>query len=333
MAVFIDALGTVTPVATVNVYSQVSGRVMSVEYREGQMVEEGQVLAKIDSRPTEAQLAQARGALARDRAALEQSKTNLKRYQDAYKERAISAQTVYDQQATLNQNEGTVSNDEATVRYYEVQLDYCTIRAPIGGRIGLRLVDAGNTIFSGSSTVVATITQIDPITVVFSVAEDHLPKLNLSQDGKAAVVELYDRTLTKKLAEGALSAIDNQVDTATGTLRLRAQFENKNGKLFPNQFVNARLQVDKITDAKLIPTVAIQYNGQQAFVYTIGADKKVTLHNITVLNSEGERSAITDLNAGDTVVTSNFDRLTDGATVNVGPSPGAPNGMHGQPPK
>ncbi|ADV83444.1 efflux RND transporter periplasmic adaptor subunit [Terriglobus saanensis] len=320
MDIFLDALGTVTPLATVNVYSQVSGRVLAVNYREGQMVHKGQVLVEIDPRPTEAQLQQAQGSLARDRALLDQARVNLRRYQEALKERAIAEQTVFDQSATVRQYEGTVANDEGQVKYYEVQLSYSHIIAPISGRIGLRLVDTGNTIFSGSSTTIATITQLNPITVVFSVAEDHLPKIQQkTRPSQAALtVAIYDRSQSNRLTTGKLLTLDNQVDTSTGTVRLRAQFDNASASLYPNQFVNARLQVDTLQNAKLVPTGAVQYNGQQAFVYLVKQDSSVALRNITVLNTEGGQSAIEGLTTGDTVVTSNFDRLTDGAKVTVG---------------
>lgn len=320
MDIYLDALGTVTPLATVNVYSQVSGRVLAVNYREGQIVHKEQILVEIDPRPIEAQLQQAQGSLARDRAQLDQARTNLQRYQEALKDHAISEQTVFDQSATVKQYEGTVTNDEGQVKYYQVQQSYCHIVAPITGRIGLRLLDTGNTIFSGSSTTIATITQVDPITVVFSVAEDHLPKIQEKAKSNRAglMVALYDRSQTTKLSTGRLLTLDNQVDTSTGTVRLRAQFDNRTESLYPNQFVNARLQVDTLENAKLVPTGAVQYNGQQAFVYIVKSDSTVGLRNITVLNTEGGQSAIDGLNVGDSVVTSNFDRLTDGAKVSVG---------------
>ena len=321
MDIYLDALGTVTPQATINVYGQVSGRVLSVNYREGQIVTKGQVLAEIDPEPTKAQLRQSMGSLMRDRATLEQAKTNLHRYQEALKEKAVAEQTVFDEQATVRQTEGTVENDEGSVQYYKVQLSYCHIVAPITGRIGLRLIDKGNILFSGSSTTVATITQIDPITVVFSLAEDHVPQLQQRLASAGGLkVDVYDRAQAVKLTTGKLLTFDNQIDTTTGTVKLRALFSNTQGKLFPNQFVNARLQVNTLQNGKLIPTSAIQYNGQQAFVYLIKADNTAALTNITVTNSEQSSSAIEGLSVGQNIVTSNFDRLQDGAKVMV---PGA----------
>ena len=322
MPIFIDALGTVTPQQTVNVYSQVTGRVNSVNYREGQIVKAGDTLIEIDQRPTEAQLQQAEGSLKRDKATLDQAGINLKRYEDAYSEKALAQQTVFDQQASQRQSQGTVQNDEGLVNYYKVQLSYYKIIAPLTGRIGLRLIDPGNTVFSGSSTTIATITQLSPITSVFSIAEDHLPRVqdrfNKTPDG--LVVDLFDRSQTKKLATGKLITLDNQVDTSTGTVRLRAIFDNSDAALFPNQFVNARLQVDVLQNAKLIPTIAVQYNGQQAFVYVLKPDNTVKLQNITVVNAEQKDVAIEGLDPQTTVVTSNFDRLSDGAKVAIAPA-------------
>jgi membrane fusion protein, multidrug efflux system len=330
MDVFLDALGTVTPVATVNVYSQVSGSVLKVYYREGQIVRKGQPLVEIDPRPLQAQLEQAQGSLVRDRSALEQDRINLKRYEDAYAQKAIPEQTVFDQQATVQQAEGTVSNDEGQVNYYKVQLTYCHIVSPISGRIGLRLIDAGNTIFSGSGSTIATITQLDPITTVFSIAEDHLAevKKQMALQKSGLLVDLYDRSLTQKLATGKLLTLDNQVDTTTGTVRYRALFNNASGALFPNQFVNARLEVSQLQNAKIVSTPAIQYNGQQAFVYQLDSNNTAHIHNVTVINTEGAKSAIEGLNVGDRVVTSNFDRIQDGSTVTIAGQggPGAPNG-------
>lgn len=332
MNIYLDALGTVTPLQTVNVYSQVSGRLDAVHYREGQMVRKGDPLVEIDPRPYEAQLKQAQGTLTRDRALVDQARANLKRYQEALKENAIAEQTVADEEATLKQNEGTVQNDEGTVEYDQVQLSYCRIAAPISGRIGLRLVDPGNTIFSGSSSTIATITQLNPITVVFSIAEDHLGQLQQQlSKRKALQVDLFDRGQLNKLTTGKLLTLDNQVDTSTGTVRLRAEFDNAKNQLFPNQFVNARLVVDTLQQAHLIPTVAVQYNGQQAFVYVVKADKTAALTKITVLGSAQSKSAVDGLEVGDTVVTSNFDRIQDGAAVSVAAEGAMGGGMAGPP--
>lgn len=335
MPIFIDALGTVTPLQTVNVYAQVTGRVLTVNYREGQIVKKGDVLVEIDRAPTEAQLQQAEGSLKRDKATAEQAEINLRRYREAYAEKAIAEQTVFDQQAALQQSQGTVQNDEGSVNYYKAQLSYYRIVAPLTGRIGLRLVDPGNTVFSGSSTTIATITQVTPITAVFSIAEDHLDRVReqFAKHPDGLTVNLFDRSQTKKIASGKLITLDNQIDTSTGTIKLRAIFDNGDGVLYPNQFCNARLLVDVLEHAKLVPTVAIQYNGQQAFVYVAKPDNTVKLTNITVLQQEEKSSAVDGLDPSATVVTSNFDRLTDGAKITIAP-PGKgppPDGDAGSP--
>lgn len=319
MDLYLDALGTVTPLQTVNVYSQVSGQVLAVNYREGQMVRKGQSLVEVDPRTAEAQLQQAEGSLARDRSLLAQARSNLTRYQAAVKEHAVSDQTVSDQQALVSQYEGSVLNDEGSVQYYKVQLDYYHITAPASGRIGLRLVDAGNTIFSGGSNTLATITQLDPITVVFSVAEDHVQQVmkQIATSRQGLKVTVFDRSQQNNLATGKLMTLDNQVDTTTGTVKLRAEFANPNGVLFPNQFVNARLDIGQLVNTILIPTVAVQYNGQQAFVYVVKADSTVALRNVNVLNSQQALTAVEGLQAGEKVVTSNFDRLQEGAKVEL----------------
>ena len=318
MDVYLDALGTVTPLQTIDVYSQVTGRVLAVAYREGELVRKGQLLVTLDAGPIQAQLDQAQGSLVRDRALLEQARVNLQRYQEARQQNAIAEQTVSDQQSLVRQDEGTVQNDQGSVQYYRAELAYYQIHAPITGRVGLRLVDAGNTVFSGSTTALATLTQLDPMTVVFSVAEDHIPKIQQQLAARAGLrVDLYDRTQTRQIATGKLLTLDNQVDTSTGTVKLRAQFSNAQDQLFPNQFVNARLQVDTLRDARIVPTVAVQYNGQQAFVYRIKTDGTVALQNIRVVNSNQDETAVEGLELGDSVVTGNFDRLQDGSRVMV----------------
>jgi multidrug efflux system membrane fusion protein len=330
MNIYIDALGTVTPEHTANIYSQISGRVLAVNYSEGQLVHQGQSLIEVDPQPYEALLGQAKGALTRDRAALEQARTDAQRYEEAYKRNALAQQTVFDQQSLVKQYEGSVQNDESTIKYDEVQLSYCHITAPFSGRIGLRLVDPGNTIFAGSSNTLAVITQLDPITVVFSIAEDYLTEIQQQlRKTPTLKVELYDRAQTQKLATGRLLTLDNEIDTTTGTVKLRALFSNPNGTtLFPNQFVNARLLVKTLNAALQVPTVGIQYNGQQAFVYLLNPDSTVSIHNITVTHESTPKSAIEGLNAGQTIVTSNFDRLQDGAKVMTGPpATGRPGGQ------
>jgi multidrug efflux system membrane fusion protein len=328
MDIYLDALGTITPQNTVNVYSLESGRVLSVNYREGQMVQRGQLLAEIDPQPLEAQLQQAAGSLKRDQASLDQARVDLERYKDALAQNALPQQTVYDQQQAVKQYEGAVENDQGTVNYDKVQLAYCHITAPISGRVGLRLIDPGNIVFSGSSSTIAVITQLNPITAVFSIPEDRVRQVQKqSARGASLKVDLYDRAQAQQLASGTLLTLDNAVDTTTGTVKLRALFTNSDGSLFPNQFVNARLRVDTLNSAILIPTVAIQYNGQQAFVYRIKPDQTAAIQNVTVVNSEQSQSAVQGLSEGDQVVTTNFDRVQDGAPVVIAGArsmPGAP---------
>jgi multidrug efflux system membrane fusion protein len=331
MPIYLDAMGTVTPQTTINVFSQVSGKVLSVQYQEGQLVKQGQTLVEIDPRPTQAQLEQAQATLTRDQASLQQAQVNLRRYEAALEDHAIAEQTVSDQRSLVAQTEGIVANDQAAVRFNEVQLGFCNIVAPISGRIGLRLVDAGNTVFAGAGTTIATITQVDPITVVFAIAEDQLSDVRQQiHRGRTLTVDLYDRDQSSKIASGRLLSLDNQVDTTTGTVKLRALFSNPQGTLFANQFVSTRLQVDTLRNAKLIPTLAVQYNGQQAFVYLAQPNQTAVLHDITVINTEGDQAAIDGLNPGDTVVTSNFDRLQDGAKIVDADAQRGQRGQRGQ---
>ncbi|HLH04125.1 MAG TPA: efflux RND transporter periplasmic adaptor subunit [Bryobacteraceae bacterium] len=344
MSVFIDAIGTVTPERTASIYSQVSGQLLAVNYTEGQIVKQGQSLIEVDPRPYQALLDQARGALARDRSLLHQAQVNAKRYEDALKRNAIAQQTLFDQQATVEQYQGTIQNDEGSVKYYEVQLGYCHIVAPFTGRIGLRLVDPGNTIFSGASNTLAVITQLDPITVVFSIPEDDVQRVqNQLRRAHTMKVNLFDRAQNHEIAAGSLLAFDNQIDTTTGTVKFRARFRNPNGSLFPNQFVNARLLVDTLPAAQVLPTSVIQYNGQQAFVYVVDrASNTVHLQNVTVTNEANDESAVQGLAQGTLVASSNFDRLQDGAKVMLagrgtppfgpgGSGPGGPPAAGGKP--
>lgn len=332
MSVYIDAIGTVTPERTASIYSQVSGQLLAVNYKEGQLVQAGQSLVEVDPRPYQALLDQAKGALARDEAALHQAQVDAARYKDALSHNAISQQTLFDQEATVQQYQASVQNDQGSVRYYEVQLSYCHIVAPFAGRIGLRLVDPGNTIFSGSSNTLAVITQIDPITVVFSIAETDLQQIQDQLRRRHSMkVDLFDRMQNQKIAAGSLLAVDNQIDTTTGTVKFRASFRNPNSALFPNQFVNARLLVNTLPSATVLPTSVIQYNGQQAFVYVVDpASGTVHLQNVTVTNEASDKSAIQGLNAGTLVAASNFDRLEDGAKVMV-MGHGAPGALGGKP--
>jgi multidrug efflux system membrane fusion protein len=318
MGIYVTALGTVTPTYTVSVYSQITGRVMEVHYKEGQMVKKGEPLIDIDPRPSEATLKQAEGNLQHDQGLLTQAKMDLQRYQDAYAKNAIAKQQMDDQEQIVVQYEGTVKSDEGTVAYDKVQLEYCHIVSPINGRVGLRLVDPGNTVFSGSSSTLAVITQLQPITVVFNVSEDDLPRVQaqLVGDNKLAV-DVFDRANEHHLESGTLTSLDNQVDTTTGTVRFRAEFPNKDMNLFPNQFVNARLLVQMLKGVTLIPTPSIQHNGTADFVYLVKPDSTVAVQNITALTADDSNTAVKGLDPDITIAISGFDRLENGAHVKV----------------
>jgi multidrug efflux system membrane fusion protein len=325
MGLYVDALGTVTPVATVNIYSQVNGTVEAVHYAEGQMVRRGDPLIDIDPRSYRAQLQEAQGTLQHDRAVLAQAVMDLARYKEASDQQAIARQTYDDQVQAVEQYRGTVKNDEGQVAYAEVQLSYCHITAPISGRIGLRLVDPGNVMFSGGSTSIAVITQLQPITVVFNVAEDNLEQVHDEILQRASLpVDIFDRSQQTKIATGKLLTLDNQIDTSTGTVRFRGQFDNTRLNLYPNQFVNARLLVKTLTNVVLLPAAAVQRNGTQAFVYVVSGNT-VKMRNVTELSTENDTAAVTGVVDGDVVSVTGFDKLQDGSRVTVqqaaGPQP------------
>ena len=318
MGIYVTALGTVTPIYTVSVYSQITGRVMEVHYKEGQMVKKGEPLIDIDPRPSQATLKQAEGNLKHDQGLLAQAKMDLQRYQDAYAKNAIAKQQLDDQQQIVVQYEGTVTSDEGTVAYDKVQLEYCHIVSPINGRVGLRLVDPGNTIFSGSSSTLAVITQLQPITVVFNVSEDDLPRVQTQLVGdNKLTVDVFDRANEHHLESGTLTSLDNQVDTTTGTVRFRAEFPNKDMSLFPNQFVNARLLVQMLKGVTLIPTPAIQHNGTADFVYLVKPDSTVAVQNVSTLSADEQNTAVKGLDPNVQIATSGFDRLENGVHVQV----------------
>lgn len=317
IGVYIDAIGTVTPVYTSSITSQVNGIVTAVHFKEGQLVRKGDPLIEIDSRPYRATLAQAQGILERDQGLLDQAKMNLARYQAAWARNAIPKQTLDDQEKLVQQDQGTVHNDEGTVQYDQIQVDFCHIASPIPGRIGLRLVDPGNVVQANGATVLAVVTQIQPITVVFTIAEDSLGQIQPRLQQRAKLeVDAFDRTDLKQLAKGTLLTLDNQIDTTTGTVKARASFANKDSSLFPNQFVNARLLVKTLFGATLIPTAAIQHNGQAAFVYVL-ANNKAHMRPITEGVIDGQRAQVERINPGDVLATSSFDKLQDGAAVAI----------------
>ena len=318
IGVYINALGTVTPVYTATITSRVDGQINSVNYREGQMVHKGDLLLQIDPRPYQAALTQAEGTLAHDEALLAEGRIDLNRYQEAFNRNAIAKQQLDDQVQTVKQVEGSVKNDQGTVAAATTNVDYTTIRAPIEGRVGLRLLDPGNIVTSGSTTPLVVVTQLQPITVIFSVAEDYLPQIQKQmRAGKKMSVDALDRDQLTKLASGSLLTLDNQIDTSTGTVKLKAIFQNGDLTLFPNQFVNARLLVDTQQDATLVPAAAIQRNAQNAFVYLIKPDQTAAVQNVTVGTTDGNTAAVQGIQPGDVVAMTGFDKLQDGVKVTV----------------
>ena len=326
IGIYINALGTVTPVYTATITTRVDGQIVSVNYREGQMVHKGDVLIQIDPRPYQAALTQAQGTLAHDEALLGESRIDLDRYQLAFNRNAIAKQQLDDQTQTVKQNEGSVKNDQGTVAVATTNLDYATIKAPIDGRVGLRLVDPGNIVTAGSTTALVVITQLQPITVIFSVAEDYLPQIQKQlRQGSKMSVEAFDRAQQTKLATGSLLTLDNQVDTSTGTVKLKAIFPNQDTALFPNQFVNTRLLVDTEQNASLAPTAAIQRNAQGTFVYLIKPDNTAAMQPVTVGTTDGGVAAVQGLQPGQVIAIAGFDKLQDGAKVSVSNASGGPN--------
>lgn len=317
IGVYLTAIGTVTPVYTDSIVSQVTGQVVAVHYREGQLVHKGDPLVDIDARPYEATLKQAEGTLERDTHLLEQAQMDLARYQAAWARNAIAKQQMDDQEKLVQQIQGTVKNDEGSVDYDRVQASFCHIVAPITGRVGLRLVDPGNVVSAGGGTTLAVITQLLPITVVFTISEDNLQQV-LAQMHKtqSLAVQVMDRAQSKMIATGKLITTDNLIDTTTGTVKLRAVFDNKNNELFPNQFVNTRLLVNTLHDVTLVDASAIQHNGTQAFVWVIqnGAAQQ---RNITTGVTDNGLTEVNGLNPDEMVADSSFEKLQNGAKVNV----------------
>jgi membrane fusion protein, multidrug efflux system len=315
IGVYLDAIGTVTPVYTTTIISQVTGVISQVRYREGQLVHRGQPLIQIDPRPFQANVLTAQGTLEKDTNLLAQAQMDLKRYQDAWARNAIPKQTLDDQEKIVLQDQGTVKADTGTLQFDQVQLGFTNITSPITGRVGLRLVDPGNLATASSSTPLAVVTQIQPITVVFTIPEDNVNQLQQQMlHGKALAVEALDRSNEAKLDTGTLEATDNQIDTTTGTLKLRALFQNKTNALFPNQFVNARLLLNTLQNVVLIPSSAIQHNGDQSYVFLI-QDNAAHIHTVKPGVTEGGVTQVQGLNAGDVIADSSFEKLQDGSKV------------------
>jgi membrane fusion protein, multidrug efflux system len=313
----LNALGTVTSLATVTIRSQISGYLINVAYQEGQVVKKGDLLVEIDSRPYELALKNAEGALERDQAMLQSAELDLKRYQDLAKTNAIPRQQLDQQVALVAQDKGNVLSDEAQIETQKLNIVYCHIIAPVNGRVGLRLVDQGNYITPGDATGLVVITQFQPITVIFPVAEDNLPQITARlKVSNALPVTAFDRSGSVKLATGELRTLDNQIDTTTGTLKLRAEFANQEDTLFPNQFVNIELLVDTLRGVTVMPTAAIQRGAPGTFVYLVNADQTVTVKPVTLGPSHGDMVAIEKgLSPGDRVVIDGADKLRNGARV------------------
>jgi len=317
IGVYLDSIGTVTPVYTSSITAQASGVITAVHYQEGQLVQKGSALIDIDPQPYQAQLLEAEGALERDANILAQAQMDVERYRTAWAQNGIQKQLLDDQEKIVLQDQGTVKNDQGTVNYDQVQLNYCHITAPIAGQAGLRLVDPGNVVQEGGSTVLVVITQVKPTTVIFTMDEDNLVEVQARMRQLHTLpVEAMNRSQTSKLATGKLFTIDNQIDTTTGTVKLRALFDNKSGALFPNQFVNTRLLVNTLDGVTLVPTGAVQHNGQVSFVYVI-ANGTASVRNITTGVADGGMTAVEGINPGEVVATSSFEKLQAGIKVAI----------------
>jgi membrane fusion protein, multidrug efflux system len=325
IGVYLDSIGTVTPVFTSSITSQVNGIVTAVHFKEGQIVSKGDPLIDIDSRTYEATLLQAQGTLERDENVLGQAKMDLERYKDAWARNAIPKQTLDDQEKIVLQDQGTVKLDQGVVQFDQIQVEYCHIVAPISGKVGLRLVDPGNVVQSSGTLTLAVITQLAPITVIFTISEDSLgPVQQRLRKNAVLTADAFDRGGLKKIASGKLLTLDNLIDTTTGTVRARASFDNKDYSLFPNQFVNIRLLVGTLQDATLIPASAIQHNGQADFVYVL-QDNTAHMRSVKAGVTDAGKTQVTGINPGDVLANSSFDKLQDNSKVVVAGKPAAGN--------
>jgi len=325
LGVYQTGLGTVTPVRTVTVRSRVDGELLSVAYREGQFVHAGDLLAQIDPRPFQVQLLQAEGQLARDEAALKNAKVDLERYRVLVEQDSVPRQQLDTQVATVDQLEAALKTDRAQVESAKLNLTYSRIVSPLSGIVGLRLVDPGNMVHGSDQNGLLVITEQQPIAVVFTIAADHLqPVIQQTKAGRHLVVEAWDRDMKQKLATGSLLAIDNQIDQTTGTVRIKALFPNEDFALYPNQFVNARLLVDTVHQAVLVPTAALQRSPQSTYVYVVKPDSTVEMRNVEVQLTEGDDSALRrGIAPGEVVVIDGVDKLQAGTPVALAKEGGA----------
>jgi membrane fusion protein, multidrug efflux system len=316
---YLSALGSVTPFNTATIKSRVDGQIVNILFKEGQNVKEGDLLIVIDPRPYEVQLTQAQGQMAKDLANYQNAKVTVARYQTLYSEGVLARQDLDNQQSLMNQARGAVESDRGAIDSAKLNITYSRITAPITGRIGLRIVDIGNIVHAADTTGLAVVTQLQPISVIFAIPEDDIPQVSKkTEGGQAMPVEAWDRAFTKQISSGTLLTFDNQIDQTTGTVRLKAQFDNSDYSLFPSQFVNARLLVDTVHDAVLVPSAAVQKSPQGSFVYVVKPDNSVAVRDVTIGATQGDTVSIASGVAdGDMVVTDGVDKLQPGAKVNV----------------